>query len=354
MSITTNIKTALRNREAFRHDKVFFVNAEGQFQKALAEKFPTKENFYKAQEEETRNLFADIDLNFSGRAAVQEKLFEIATKVFEKVQRTITIYDPTPLMFHEANYAIGEVPEIHDVYGGRVYERSYGAYARMSRLTQTTYTLTPYGFAIHLAEPLETLQSGRITVADVTFAMAQAVLARKIRFGYDTFEAAYGTTSGYTTNENGALTDSNVKLAIRKVAKLSDVMNTTMIGNYVDLVQVNDFNTVSDMWGLFPESTKEELMTRGILGVYNGAKLLSVKYWVDDRYAYQAFPTGSVYTVSNELGWNEFANFGSPRTDSWISPADGMVHWLYDFKIGGAVWKLKYGHRTYGITNSYE
>jgi len=351
--ITSQIKTATRNRDLFRYDEVFFTDGQGQYQKALAEKYPTKEAFYRAQADETRNAFADIDVNFAGRTAVREKLYEIGVKVFSKVEQALNLYDPIPQMFHTATYGIGEQPEIHEVSGGRVYERSYGAYARMSRLTQTTYTLTPYGFAIHLAEPLETLQSGRITAADVSFAIAKEVLARRIRFGYDTYIAALGTDANQTVNESGALTDTNVKLAIRKVNKLADVTSCTLVGAYVDLVQVADFNTVTDMWGLFPESLKEEVARRGVIGQYSGAMILPIKYWTDDRYAYEPFPSGSVFAVSNEMGWNEFANFGSARTDSWISPEDGMVHWLYDFKIGAAVWKIKYLFRIYGITNPY-
>jgi len=349
----SEIKTAMKNRDVFDYKKIFLAGEDGTVKEDLVKKFPTKEDWFKAHAEDTKHAFADIDTSFLNRPKTQERILEIGEKVFDKVQRVISLEDPIPMMFHTKSYGIGEKPEIHDVYGGRVYERAYGAYARMSRLTQDTYTLNPFQFAIHIAEPLEQLQSGRITVADITFAISQAVLARRVRFAYDTFISAYGTNATYTTNVGGALDEPNFRSAVRKVAKFSDVNQTRVIGNYVDVVQVADFNNASGKYDLFSDEAKELVRRQGALDVYSGAVIIPIKYWADDRYGFQAFEAGSIFVISNELGWNEFAEFGDVRQDTWVSPGDGMVHYLYVFNIGAAVWKLKYGHRLYGVTNSY-
>jgi hypothetical protein len=347
-----NASTAKRNRDMFDYKSIFLTKADGSLDTELAGKYSDQGAWLKAHREDTKNAFADIDPNNLTAPQNRERILEIAEKVFSRVQRTISLYDPIPLIFHTQSYSRGEKPEIHDVYGGRVYERAYGAYSRMSRLTQTTYTISPYQFSVHIAEPIETLQSGRITVADVTFAMSQAILARRIRFAYDTLIAAYTAGGGYATNEGGTLEKSNMDLMIRTVAKYSDVGRVNCIGAYVDIVQANDFTT-SDYLDVFPESTKEELMRRGVLGGYMGSDLVAVKYWVDDRYAFSAFPSGSIFAFADAgKPWNEFAEWPT-RTASWGTEGDGMMHWLFDFEIGAAVWKAKYGHRLYGITNTY-
>jgi hypothetical protein len=352
--ILGHVKASLKDREDYSYKDVFLVDKDGNLNQEMAAKYPDKSAWYKAHKEETKNLFADISPDYPSQPKTQEKVLEIAEKVFSKVTRTLDLYDPIPVMFPTVtNYSVGEKPEIHDVYGGRVYERSYGAFANISRLTQDVYSLKPYQFAIHIAEPLETLQSGRITVADVTNAIARGVLARRVRFGYDTYIAAYATGGSYATNESGSLEKANLDLVIRTVGKYAEANGITVFGAHSDIVQANDFNVASNMSHLYTEAQVADLHRRGIMSQYQGANLLSIKYWVDDRYAYQPFPAGSMFAITDAGDeWSQWAEWPDARS-SWISEEDRVMHWMYVFEIGAAIHKVKYGWRLYGITNSY-
>jgi hypothetical protein len=319
---------------------IFLVDDDGQPDKARASKFPTMESWEETVRQETIEEFAELDPNRI-TAETLAKVDSIAETIYQKVKRGVKMYNAVPQYMDVKKGEIGKTIEAYETLGGKVFNRAYGGYLRVSKLRKEKYTLTTAPAAVHIELPVESLKTGRYTAADVVFAATQAILLYKNRLAFDTFVAAYTTGStGYVTNANSAsLTDTVLTSAINALADF-DVESITILGRYSVLTPISDFTGYAD-------EALEEIRKKGYLGRYRGADILRLKYVVDEVYGGVPFDTTSVFLVSNEKSFNRYVEAKPIERQSWIEPKDKTIHWTFDFEDGAAIWKLKYGHRIY-------
>jgi len=291
--------------------------------------------------EHTRNEFADI----SGERNTPENLDRIdavAETIFDKVNRTVNIYDPTKMMFDVKKGKLGTTLEAHEIIGGKVYNHSYGGLKKISALVHKTYTISSKPSSVHFKLALEELQTGRYTIPDLVFAASQAILAHKTRLGFDTYVTAYPTSAtGYVTNANNAdITTTVLNGAIDAIAD-RDIDTITVIGRFSKLTPITDFTGYSD-------KTLDEIRMKGGIGTYRGANIVKIKFYQNERYTdVVPFLTTSVLAVSNVKNFNRWVQVTPLKRSAWIDPNDGTFHFMITFEDGAAVWKLPYGHRIY-------
>ena len=336
-------KTLEYARDAFDYRDIFLVNAAGQEDKVLAGKFgEDKESWEKAQKEDTIKAFKNLD-----HTKVAD-IEAIAVKMFEKVKRTVKLKNPIPLMYDVKSGELGKQIEAHEVSGGKVYQRAYGGFMRISGLKHATYTMTTTPQAVHFQIPLEQFKVGRYTMADLTFAAATAILRYKTKLAYDTFVTAYTGGGSYTTDAaSGSITAAMVNAAINGLSD-QNVSDITIFGRFSKLTPINDFVGTATVSG-YPDSKLEELHKLGLIMQYRGAKVLAVKYDADEVYATEAFGTTSIFLLSNEKNFNRYTEVKKMEKSVWIDPKDKTFHFQIDFEDGAAIWKKQFGWRIYDV-----
>jgi len=336
-----HIRNLKYDKEAFDWRSVAFENAAGQEDKALASRFTSRDQWDEAMKEKTKNVFADIDYTNNSRSI--DKLDAIAEKVFEKVKRVVTTYNPVPLMYDVKKGQLGKTLEAHEIQGGRVYNRTYGGYMNISQLKHVVYTIASRPAAVHFQLPIEQLKTGRYTVADLVFAASQAIIRYKTALAYDTYVSAYTTGStGYVTNAGGvAITKTVIDSATDALADF-DVESITVFGRYSKLTPLMDFTGYADV-------ALEEMRKSGVIGKYRGSNILRVKYDVDEVYGTEAFKDTSLFLLSNEKYFNRYVEVEPLTKNQWIDPLDKTMHMTFSFEDGAVIWKLKYGHRIYSV-----
>lgn len=319
---------------------IFLVDDAGQPDKARASKYPTFDSWMESNREETKEIFAGLDPN-SNTAATLAKVDAIAETIYEKLKRGVKMYNAVPQYMDVRKGEIGKTLEAYETKGGKVYNRAYGGFMRISELRKEKFTLETKPAAVHIALPVEALKTGRYAAADVVFAATQAIILYKNRLAFDTFVSAYTTGStGFVTNGNGvALTDTVLKGAIDSLADY-DVSSMTVLGRYSVLTPISDFTGYAD-------EALEEIRKKGYLGRWRGADILRLKYVVDEVYGGVPFDTSSVFVISNEKSYARYVEAQPITRQSWIEPKDKTIHWTFDFEDGAAIWKLKYAHRVY-------
>lgn len=319
---------------------IFLVDDAGQPDKARAAAYPTMEAWKESVTQETMETFADIDPNRK-TAEQLAKVDAIAETIYENLKRGVKMYNAVPAYMDVRKGSIGKTLEAYETKGGKVYNRAYGGYMRISELRKEKFTLVTKPAAVHISLPVEALKTGRYSAADVVFAATQAILLYKNRLAFDTFVAAYDTgQTGFVTNANSvALTDTVLKSAIDTLADY-DVNTMTVLGRYSVLTPISDFTGYADV-------ALEEIRKKGFLGRWRGADILRLKYVVDEVYGGVPFDTSSVFVVSNEKSYARYVEAKPIERQSWIEPKDKTIHWTFDFEDGAAIWKLKYAHRIY-------
>lgn len=319
---------------------IFLVNDDGQPDKARAAQYPTMEAWEESVRQETMETFADIDPNRK-TAEQLAKIDAIAETIYENLKRGVKMYNAVPSYMDVRKGVIGKTLEAYETKGGKVYNRAYGGYMRISELRKEKFTLVTKPAAVHISLPVEALKTGRYSAADVVFAATQAIVLYKNRLAFDTFVAAYTTGStGFVTNANSvAITDVVLKSAIDSLADY-DVDSMTVLGRYSVLTPISDFTGYADV-------ALEEIRKKGFLGRWRGADILRLKYMVDEVYGGVPFDTSSVFVVSNEKSYARYVEAKPIERQSWIEPKDKTIHWTFDFEDGAAIWKLKYAHRIY-------
>ena len=76
--------------------------------------------------------------------------------------------------------------------------------------------------------------------------------------------------------------------------------------------------------GFFPE-TNEDLLRRGVLGVYRGARIISLKNYLDDT-GMPYFPANELWVIGRDA--SKFAFFGGMLSKEWIENAAWEWHYL--------------------------
>lgn len=329
------------DKEAFDWKSVAFENAAGQEDKALASRYTSRAQWEDAMKDATQNLFADIDPTNNTKSI--DKLDAIAEKVFEKVKKIVTTYNPVPLMYDVKKGQLGKTLEAHEVQGGRVYNRTYGGYMNISQLKHVVYTISSRPAAVHFQLPIEQLKTGRYSVADLVFAASQAIIRYKTKLAYDTYVSAYttGSTAYVTDAGSVAITKTVIDNATDALADF-DVDSITVFGRYSKLTPLMDFTGYADV-------ALEEMRKSGVIGKYRGSNIVRVKYDVDEVYATEAFQDTSVFLLSNEKNFNRYIEVEPLTKNQWIDPSDKTMHMTFNFEDGAAIWKLKYGHRIYSV-----
>lgn len=137
--------------------------------------------------------------------------------------------------------------------------------------------------------------------------------------------------SGSDSYISGAgLSITALNAALREVRDASNSGEIAIIGRSTMIDQIYD--QLADGAGFFPE-TNEEFMRRGSVGIYRGARLVSLSNYRDDQ-GVSFFPANELYIVGRDA--SRFVLWGGPKSKEWTDE-DWYWHYQARQEVGGVI-----------------
>lgn len=300
--------------------------------------------------------YAELDEIFSivkpsrGKKAVPSAIreldnnrYEIAELIISLINDTYILTDPTPFFVDPIDGDIRNDYLWRELDSNlRVVNRSYGTKPLSQRLTFKEYSISTSMKEVAVEIPLEEIAAGSTTASQVTQAIANAILRYRVGTVLDGIDA--GVTagadrtgmSGYTLRYSG-LTQANLDKAIDGLLDESDT--PAIFGRHVVMNP-----TIRGFTG-FSQDVTTELNRRGVLGVYNGASIVTLKDGfskVDNSHVirkdrvYLASGTKGAYWMQKDVNFLNWSMV-DPRTSTFgvgTRLEDGMlVYDAYRYRI---------------------
>jgi hypothetical protein len=150
------------------------------------------------------------------------------------------------------------------------------------------------------------------------------------------FQAAVPTTSPYYITGSGVSLTA-VNLALRQVRDVSLDFQITILGRSTMIDQFIDqiMGTGGNTSGYFPE-TNERLLEQGVIGVYRGARLVTLKNYRDDADV-PFFPANEMWVIGRDA--SKFAFFGGLLSKEYTEEDNWYWHYLARRDFGGVVYR---------------
>jgi hypothetical protein len=224
---------------------------------------------------------------------------------------------------------------VKEVRGLRAFWVARGGYIEASTLHAEVVEVPRDTIGFHVYEFEDKLRTSfgetQSTLVDLgTQRMDAEVNLRALRL----FQAAVPTTSPYYISGPG-LALSAINTALREVRDASLADTVTIIGRATMTQQIVDaiMGTGSNGAGFLPE-TNEQLLRTGVLGTYRGARIITLKNYLDDeRHAF--FPANELYVVGRDA--SKFAFWGGLLSKEFTEEDNWYWHYLARRDFGGLV-----------------
>lgn len=145
-------------------------------------------------------------------------------------------------------------------------------------------------------------------------------------------QAAIPSTSPYYIQGAG-LSLAALNTALREVADESQVGEVAIVGRRTMLDQIVDELTTGG-YGAFLPQTNEELLRRGVLGTYRGARLVTLRNYKDDENV-SFFPANELFVVGRDA--SKFAFWGGLLSKEYTESDNWYWHYIARRDFGGVV-----------------
>jgi hypothetical protein len=230
---------------------------------------------------------------------------------------------------------VGEFDRVtlSELRGLRAFWIARGGYIEASTLRRDTMEIEQDMIGFHLVMNEDQVRSNFVQSAqDVIAAGIQRMDAEINLRLLSIFQEAIPVGSpSYVSGAGLSLPALNA--AIRAVQDVSKSQEVTIVGRSSMTGQIMDelANTASPA---FLQETNEEIMRRGVLGVYRGARIVTLRNFQDDE-DISFFPANELYVVARDA--SKFAFFGGLSSKETTEGDNWYWHYLGRRAVGGVV-----------------
>ena len=224
---------------------------------------------------------------------------------------------------------------VKEVRGLRAFWVARGGYIEASNLKAQVMELPRDTIGFHVFEFEDKLRTNfaetQTTLVDLGIQRLDAeVNLRVLRL----FQAAVPSGSDYYISASGVSLDS-LNTALREVRDESKSFELSIIGRSTMTDQIQDelLGTSNNGSGFIPE-TNEQMVQRGVLGTYRGARIITLRNYKDDQDV-SFFPANEMYVVSNDA--SKFAFWGGLLSKEFVEQDNLYWHYLARRDFGGVV-----------------
>lgn len=247
------------------------------------------------------------------------------------------------MMTQVQNAGFNERVTVRETRGMKAFFVARGGYIEASNTYSQTIEVPRVTCGFHVNEFEDKLRTDFAeTQATLVELGVQRLDATINSWMFSTLQAAVGSGSQYYHSVAGLASNlATLDTALTYVRQVSRDFEVVIVGLPTMVDQIRDAivqtGNTSVQSRFLPE-TNEELFRRGVIGSYWGAKIITLKNYVDD--------TGTPFFPANEL-WvlgrdaSKFVFYGAPITHEWLDPPAGEWHYMSRRDLGMVV------HRPY-------
>jgi len=225
---------------------------------------------------------------------------------------------------------------IKETRGLRAFWTARGGYIEASTLRQDVAEIPRDMIGFHVYEYEDKLRTNfaetQATLVDLGIQRMDAEInLRVLRL----FQAAVGVGSPYYISGAG-LDLTALNTALREVRDETRTQDLTIIGRSTMTEQIIDELTTNGTNVGYLPTTNEEILRRGVMGVYRGANIVTLKNFKDDEDV-PFFPANEMWVVARDA--SKFAFWGGMLSKEYDEDDNWYWHYLARRDFGGAVYR---------------
>lgn len=290
------------------------------------------------QKDQYARINAEANANWDNPAWRDEMAAELTSSIihgFEYENLLDLILNTDRLGFNDRSF-------IREAQGLKAFWMARGGHIEMSTLTADVVELPREMLAFHVSEFEDKLRTNfAVTAQDLSSLAVQRMEAEINKRVLAVLQAAVSLTSGpgatvhpsYVAAASG-LTKAILDKAIRDVRDESKEGAISLVGRHAMTEQISDFPG-------FGWETQEEIRAKGVLGVYRGATIVTLKNYRESDFrlsggaAVSFFPANELYVVGRDSG--KFAFYGDMLAKSYVEPDNWYWHYIGRRDVGALV-----------------
>lgn len=259
---------------------------------------------------------------------------EMAQQVTETIQEGFDHENLLSLLTEVEHAPTNGRVTVKDVRGLRAFWTARGGYIEASTIRSDVMEIPRDMIGFHVYEFEDKLQSNfaetQATLVDMGIKRMDAeVNLHVLRL----MQAAVDNTSPYYISGAG-LSLAALNTGLREVAdETRDASEITIIGRRTMVDQIID-ELVSGNYAAYLPQTNEDLLRRGVLGTYRGAKIVALKNFKDDEDV-SFFPANEMFVVAKDA--SKFAFWGDLQSKEWSEQDNWYWHYMARLDFGGVV-----------------
>lgn len=278
-------------------------------------------------------LSEEARLNWDSPSWHAEAAATIATEITEGFDST-NIMD---LMADVEYVGDGDIVTVSELKGLRVFQLARGGYIEESTVRQDVFALSRDTFGFHVSDMEDKMQANFGVEAAKMIELGQRRMASELNLRVlRTFQEA--VQSGDANYEAAAGLDLDTLNEGLRTVKDESESDVTIIGRPSMTEKIIDGLQGLNGGGFaayLPE-TNEEIVQRGGVGRYRGARIIELRNFKDDAGA-SFFPGNELWIVGRDA--SKFAFFGQPKQKEWVEPDNWFWHFAMRRDFGGVVYR---------------
>lgn len=241
-------------------------------------------------------------INKAGLKELHEGRYEIAELIVQLITDEVALTDPTPFLVETVDGDIRDSyiwRELHPDSAIRVVNRAYGSKPLSQRLFFKEFGMSTAHKEVAVHVPLEEIASGSVTASLVASEIAQSIVRHRAAMVFNAIDDGVPSgndqtgVSGYTLRYT-TLDQTKMDKAIDGLQ--DDNLNPVVLGRHIYLApKIRAFTTFSD-------ETLAEFDTRGMIGTYHGAKIVTLQDDYSRRNDGHVFPADTAIVAGQRLG----------------------------------------------------
>lgn len=224
---------------------------------------------------------------------------------------------------------------VRELRGMRAFWVAAGGYIEASTIRKDVMELPRYRVGFHVFEFEEKLRSNFAeTQSDMIDLGIQRLDAEINAYLLRLFQAAIPSSSPYYVTGAG-VSLAAVNAALRAVRDASRTREVVILGRSTMVEQIQD--ALMDSNGIpvgFLTETNEDLVRRGVLGTYRGARIVELLNYLDDQDV-PFFPANEMYVMARDA--SKFAFWGGLEANEWTENEVDYWHYRAHREFGGII-----------------
>lgn len=267
---------------------------------------------------------------------------EMAADLTEEIYRGFQHENLLSLYANVENLGFTDRSFVKEVRGLRAFWVSRGGYIEASDMRADVMEIPRDTIGFHVYEFEDKLRTNFAETQQSLVRLAGQRMDAEVNLRvFSLFQEAVPSSSDYY-DQGAGLSLASLNAALRRVRDESVDGTVSIIGRATMTDQIVDGLVNNNSYPAFLPETNEQLLSRGVLGVYRGARVITLKNYDDDTRR-PFFPANELWVVGRDA--SKFAFFGGLLSKEYVEDDNWYWHYLARRDFGGVVHRPERLHR---------